>query len=833
MEYADNPQLRLAFDFVQHTGRNIFLTGKAGTGKTTFLRNLTQVSPKRMIVVAPTGVAAINAGGVTIHSFFQMPFGPHIPVEKKNFDQQEFDDQSKVYGEVRRFSREKINIIKSLDLLIIDEISMVRADLLDGIDEVLRQFRGSSKPFGGVQLLMIGDVQQLAPIAKDDEWEILRQYYDSVYFFSSRALQKTSYISIELKHIYRQSDRDFIDLLNKVRENNVDQETLNRLNMRYVPGINQHENEGYITLTTHNHQSQRINESRLGKLKTSEYRFRARVNGEFPEYSYPTDYELVLKVGAQVMFVKNDTSPLKEYYNGKIGSIVDIDGDIIRVECPGDEDSISVGMVEWQNMRYTIDNDTKEIREEMIGSFIQYPLKLAWAITIHKSQGLTFEKGIIDAQASFAHGQVYVALSRCKTLEGMVLSSPISPVSIKNDTSVLQFCLAVEQNPPTERQLMEAKTDFQNTLIFELFDFKPLQRRINYCIKLLRENAGIVFGNIHADFNQITTDFKVQILDVNEKFANQLQQLTVLHKNIEGNPILQERIQKACTYYSEKIEAILLPILSGMTFESDNKTVRKYIASAIGKLRDEAIVKLACLKACQGGFMVKTYMDARAKATIDQPEYKASKRKEGEPKPQSNAHPVLYERLKEWRNARFNELKIPAYTVLPQKALLEIVEVVPQSISELQSIKGFGKKRARKYGSDILSIIAEYRKETGMPVDPSVYEEIAENSQPKLNSKQQSYNLFAQGKSIEDIARERDMAISTVEGHLAGYVKSGDIAINRLVSPEKIDRITSYFLNAGNYNLSPAKEALGDEVTYSELRFVLNHLIGRGEIPIA
>ncbi|HNV52990.1 MAG TPA: AAA family ATPase, partial [Tenuifilaceae bacterium] len=392
MEYIENLQLKQAFDFIQYTGKNIFLTGKAGTGKTTFLKHIKEVSPKRMIVVAPTGVAAINAGGVTIHSFFQMPFGPHIPVTNSQFNPFDEEPQTASRNGVQKFSREKINIIKSLDLLVIDEISMVRADLLDGIDEVLRRYRNHSKPFGGIQLLMIGDIQQLAPIAKDDEWEILKRYYDTVYFFSSKALRQTAYISIELKHIFRQSDREFIDILNKVRDNRIDNETLNILNKRYIPNINKDDNDGYITLTTHNHQSQRINDSKLQKLKSKLHTFKAVVKGEFPEYSYPTDYELQLKVGAQVMFVKNDSSFEKLYYNGKIGTIVDIDDDLIHVKCEGDSNDIAVTMVEWQNYKYTINDETSEISETVIGSFIQYPLKLAWAITIHKSQGLTFEK---------------------------------------------------------------------------------------------------------------------------------------------------------------------------------------------------------------------------------------------------------------------------------------------------------------------------------------------------------------------------------------------------------------------------------------------------------
>ena len=314
--YLSNPQLDLAFDFVQFTGQNLFLTGKAGTGKTTFLKNLKRQSPKRMVVVAPTGVAAINAGGVTIHSFFQLSFGPQIPQDPDR--PQPFGGNTEgTAANIKRFSREKINIIRSLDLLVIDEISMVRADVLDAIDEVLRRFRTRYKPFGGAQLLMIGDLQQLAPIVKDDEWEILKSYYDTSFFFSSRALKRSRFTGIELKHIFRQSDQQFIDLLNKVRDNRLDEATLKELNQRYLPGFNPDEKEGYITLTTHNYQSQQINSSKLGRLKTAASRFTAEVRGEFPEYSYPTDPELELKVGAQVMFVKNDPSPGKRFSMGK------------------------------------------------------------------------------------------------------------------------------------------------------------------------------------------------------------------------------------------------------------------------------------------------------------------------------------------------------------------------------------------------------------------------------------------------------------------------------------------------------------------------------------
>ena len=428
-----NKQLELAFDFVQYTGKNIFLTGKAGTGKTTFLKNLKEKSPKRMIVVAPTGVAAINAGGVTIHSFFQLSFAPQIGIESEQVRQM-------------RFNKEKINIIRSLDLLVIDEISMVRADILDAVDRVMRRFKNGKKPFGGTQVLMIGDLQQLAPVVKSEEWNLLKREYETVYFFSSKVLKETSFVSIELQHVFRQQDDNFISLLNKVRDNQLDENSVEVLNRRFLPKFNPDDKDGYITLCTHNIQAERINESKLRSIKSASNVFSATIEGKFPEYSYPTSSELKLKAGAQVMFVKNDPSPEKQFYNGKIGIITNIDEETVFVKCPDEDGEIAVTPLLWENVKYSIDKKTSEIKEEVEGSFVQIPLKLAWAITIHKSQGLTFERAIIDAEASFAHGQVYVALSRCKSLEGLVLSTPISGKSIINDRKVSGFIQQVEEN---------------------------------------------------------------------------------------------------------------------------------------------------------------------------------------------------------------------------------------------------------------------------------------------------------------------------------------------------------------------------------------------------
>lgn len=817
MNPVDNPQLQLAFDFAEHTGVHIFVTGKAGTGKTTFLRKLKELSPKRMVIVAPTGVAAINAGGVTIHSFFQMPFGPYVP------DTGNLDSSTPRQG-FQKMSREKINIIKSIDLLVIDEISMVRADLLDGIDETLRRYRNRYKPFGGVQLLMIGDLQQLAPVAKEDEWAILRQFYDSPFFFSSRALKNTNYVTIELKHIYRQSDPVFISLLNKIRDNVADPETIHELNKRFIPGFSLNADDGYITLTTHNYQSQELNEKKLQQLTSREFKFKADVEGEFPEYSYPTDLELTLKAGAQVMFVKNDISREKLFYNGKIGKVEHIDEGTIFVRCSGDDDTIAVSRMEWENNRYTIDEETKEIKETLAGKFIQYPLKLAWAITIHKSQGLTFEKAIIDAKSAFAHGQVYVALSRCKTLEGLVLSTPISMGSIKSDVTVSQFNRNAEVNSPDAERLEKEKTDFQQSLIYELIDFGSLQRRLSYCRKLTEEHRPSLHLSLIDMFDTMSNSVTAELVDVAQKFKNQVTQLLSLDANVEANAALQDRIQKACTYFEEKLTKIMLLPLQKTVIDIDNKVVRKSINDAVNRLREELMVKLSCLKVCREEFNVKKYLEARAKASVDVPEVKTLSRKPESSSPGNIPHPRLYHSLKAWRQKKAEEDDVPIYMILPQKAMMEVVATLPGNPRELGNIKGFGKKKVKQFSSDILALVREYKKEQNMEVvdepEAANEEEPVLSKEPKISSRQQSYDMYREGKKLEDIAALRNMAVSTIEGHLAYYVGTGEIDIYSLVPEEKVKKISEYFMNAENNHLGPAKTALGNEYSWGDLRYV-------------
>ncbi len=712
----DNPELKLAADFIQFTGKNIFLTGKAGTGKTTFLRSLKEKSPKRMIVVAPTGVAAINAGGVTIHSFFQLPFGPYIP------------DYQKTSGDgfqVNRFSKEKINIIKSLDLLVIDEISMVRADLLDGVDAILRRFRDRYKPFGGAQLLMIGDLQQLSPVVKDDEWSLLLPHYDTPYFFSSKALKETDYVGIELKTVYRQGDETFISLLNKIRENRIDKNALALLNKRYIPEFFHQNKEGYITLTTHNYQAQQLNSVKLNQLNTPAHTFAAKIDGEFSEYSYPTDFQLMLKEGAQVMFVRNDISPEKLFYNGKIGKITAIRQDKIQVLCEGERDPILVEPVSWENIKYEINEETKEIRETKIGTFTQYPLKTAWAITIHKSQGLTFEHAIIDAKASFAHGQVYVALSRCKSLEGMVLTTPLSERSIINDQTVKQFTDGIEENFPSEEVFLHARLEYQFQLLLDLFDFLSIQKWIYQSLKLYNDNPGAIPSSAGNLLDKILTVFRTDVVSVAEKFKIQIQNLA--STDIEKNSTLQERVKKGSIYFLEKLQSIVNDEIENLSIEIDNNQVKKSWNDYYQKLKLELEVKIACLIASLEGFMVKQYLSARAKAMLTEPKKPVKTKRDSSPKstsptPSSTSvsniilHPELFNTLRKWRTEKAAEQGMPAYIILQQKTLYDLLEKLPVNYKELAEVNGFGQKKLKQYGKEVLEMIREFRLKKGMSV---------------------------------------------------------------------------------------------------------------------
>lgn len=695
----NNPELQLAWDFVENTGVSIFLTGKAGTGKTTFLREVKQRSPKRMVVVAPTGVAAINAGGQTIHSFFQLPLSPYVPESR--------------YRERYDFSKEKKKLLRTLDLLVIDEVSMVRSDLLDAIDDVMRRFRDPRRPFGGVQLLLIGDLQQLTPVVTPADEALLKAHYDTPYFFGSNALRQTQYVTIELKQVYRQQDRAFIDILNHIREGQVTAADLERLNQRCIANFHPSPDEGYIRLTTHNHLADTYNEQELSDIPSRAFTYNARIDGTFPEYAYPTDIDLTLKQGAQVMFVKNDTEG--RYYNGRIGRITSIDERHVSVLCPGDDRAIDVEPTEWENTKYVLNEKTKEIESTVQGTFRQLPLRLAWAITIHKSQGLTFEHAIIDAAFSFAAGQVYVALSRCKTLAGMVLAKPVRQENIMNDRRVASY---IEQQETSAQHSIEMlptlKEQFHREQLRQLFDFSDLQRSENQLARVLEEHFSRSYPRLVAAHRQARTDINDKVVEVSRKW---IAVFMALNGDQLHAPEFCERVTRSATYFLNTVTDVLGNLLGSTIAESDSAMVKKRFNDAVADINMVYDIKVAILKeiAVQG-FDASTFMRLKQRVTlavVDGKEQKPEKRKRRSKKEVEKAdvnvsdieNEELFERLRKWRIHKSLQKKMPVYTILQQKALIGIANSKPTTIKELLAIPYIGKKTAEEYGEEILSLV--------------------------------------------------------------------------------------------------------------------------------
>lgn len=597
-----NTDIQTAWEFVEHTGRSIFLTGKAGTGKTTFLRRIVEKSKKRLVVVAPTGVAAINAGGVTIHSFFQLPLSPFVPGMQTNTKYE--------YG------REKRKIIASLDLLIIDEISMVRSDLLDAIDAVLRRFRDRSKPFGGVQLLMIGDLGQLTPVVTPEDEALLRSHYTTPYFFGSKALAQTDYVTILLNTVYRQQDSTFVNILNRIREGQPTEEDIALLNSRCDPSFRPRSGSGYIRLTTHNRMADSYNESQLEALDTPSFSYEAKIEGTFPEYSYPTPLSLTLKVGSQVMFIKNDPSEEHLYYNGKIGEVTYLDKETIQVACLGDEEDITVTRQAWENNKYTINAENNEIETEVLGTFTQFPLRLAWAITIHKSQGLTFDKAVIDAGSSFAPGQVYVALSRCRSIDGIVLATKLSQSAVIRDYSVNEYIDYQDARAQQSiSQLPMLKEEYNRMLLMELFDFRNLLDTEASMTRLMTTYFTNSFPLLTSDHRKAMEGLDIKVRIVADKWRALIMSMDVQQLHDEK---FLERVKRSAEYFAKTIhECLDRPVRLSTSINTTNKEAKRRLTYAYADLKNAYISRKILLKAiAEKGFSTETYLREKNSAIM-------------------------------------------------------------------------------------------------------------------------------------------------------------------------------------------------------------------------
>lgn len=711
-----NELFDIAFDLVNNTTRNLFLTGKAGTGKTTFLRHVQQHGRKQSVTAAPTGVAAINAGGVTLHSFFQLPFQPYISegAFTNGATSNRYDLLSKI-----RFNSDKIELLNDLELLIIDEVSMLRADMLDAIDDILRHFRKNMhEPFGGVQVLLIGDLFQLPPVVADREWETLRNEYESPFFFSAKVIREHPPLFIELKKIYRQSEQGFITLLNNIRNNAVDEYDLQLLEERYQPEA-QDTDENCITLCTHNYKADEINQYRLNRLDAELHTFAADIKGEFSDKAYPTEEKLPLKVGAQVMFLKND--PDKRYFNGKLAVIKAIKENSITVEMDGSGDELVLQKEKWQNIRYVLNRETNRIEEEEIGSFTQYPVRLAWAITIHKSQGLTFDKAIIDAGQSFAAGQVYVALSRCRTLDGVTLLSRIQGHSIRNDERIIEFASGENDIEEIKEILVREKPGFAAKVLVNTFNWNKLIIQLNAFFDVTRAKNLPDKEKLHQIVRGMVEKANEQ-KTVADKFTAQLKY--ILNQQPIDETLLNERVVKAKQYFANALH------------------------TDIGKVITEMHLML------KGKPKIKQYLE---------------KLRELEK--------TVWSKIRDIEKITFGNM---------QFAVTEIQRTEPQIVVE----------RARKV--------------------------------EKGESNRISLDLYKQGKTVQEIATERNLAASTIEGHLAEYVVTGEVNILDLLDKELLEEIKIASEGVEEGKLSPIKEKLGEKASYGQIKMVVNYLKGQG-----
>lgn len=818
----ENIIFKTAAGFINNSSHPVFLTGKAGTGKTTFLKYIKETCCKNNAIVAPTGVAAINAGGTTIHSFFQLPFTPFLPENNQHFGKQEVIDKHNLISKLR-LSGERKEVMQQLDLLIIDEISMVRCDVLDAIDLVLRHVRKQqSKPFGGVQVLYIGDMYQLPPVVKEEEWQLLKRCYENPFFFNSLAIRQQPPVYIELKKVYRQSDAGFINLLNQVRNNEMTEEDYTLLHSRYLPDFKAKKEDGFITLTTHNNKADAINNVELSGIQGDPYSFKASITGEFYEKSFPADELLCIKPGAQVMFIKNDLEKVRRYYNGKIGVVQKIEEEKIWVNCNNDsgDQLIEVKKETWRNIKYSINNKTNQVEELELGSFTQFPLRLAWAITIHKSQGLTFEKAIIDAGSAFAPGQVYVALSRCTSLGGIVLHSKISYSSLYSDERIVSFSGKQQSGQAQAEMLFNATKQYQQDIIKGMFDFNESNRTVGDLLYWIKENN--YFGNVVYDWLiNIQQQLSVYIQH-STKFTLVLNTLFIENKLPEELEALKQRLVKAGDWFINDLLKTKNFMLQSPAV-SDNRQLAKEYNVRLQKLFDSLCFKIHLLDVCRQGFSLQRYREQKRsykKESFYINAYAGSSNYVSK----DIVHPELYSSLKDKRDEIAREKKLPVYMVCSTQSLEQLTSYLPQNLPDLGKISGFGKIKLKQFGIDFIDIIKNYcelhnlvSNTDALPVKKI---KTAKNKQVKADTKKNTIDLYKQGRSIKQIAEERNLAISTIEGHLAYFIETGEILIDELLNIEKQMLISNAVKQKGYDSIQALKELL-PSISYGELKWFI------------
>ena len=823
MQYdLNNEMFSLAAELVKQSSRNIFLTGKAGTGKTTFLKYIRENCQKEIAVVAPTGVAAINAGGVTIHSFFQLPLSPFVP-ETRGFENKndKITDRHSLLSR-QRMTNEKKKVLRELELLIIDEIGMVRCDTLDAIDTILRHMRRRyHERFGGVQVLFIGDMYQLSPVVPEPEWELLSPFYNSPYFFDSRVMQEDLPVYIEFDKIYRQSEKQFINLLNQVRNNELNEVGKELLESRHLSLFNPDIQDGYIILTTHNYKADAINERKLRQLSGKLFSFQAEISGEFSENAYPADEQLQLKEGAQVMFIKNDSDKSKRYFNGKIGIVTKLGEEEIYVRCKNEPDEIEVKKETWENIRYTVNKNSGGLDEEVLGSFTQYPLRLAWAITIHKSQGLTFEKAVIDAGEAFAPGQVYVALSRCTNLDGLILQSRISPDSFHCDPRIVRFSQNSSSAGLLQQELAESRKKYQQVTLLTIFDFTSSIASCKEITEYLLEHRTSFNDEVFIWMEQLLNNF-LSLQETAKKFQNQLQGLFQQPGSPEENITLQERIKAAAGYFSKQLDTITQSIQQSPAI-TDSRQHAKEFNESLKDIFIQASLKKYLLDGCEELFNMEAYHHRKKNFII--PQFRVNAYAGGATtQKQEIQHPELHQRLRKLRDGICAKKDLPIYFVAGSKTLDEMTEYLPQTAEELQKISGFGKVKTEAYGQQFLEIIVQYCQEHHLSsriAEKKPKRHRKSDSSKPSDTKSETFRIYKKGKTVFEIAAIRNLTVQTIEGHLAHYVQRGDINIKDLVAAEKLSLIVPALKGFIGGSISSIKEKLGNEISFGEIRLVI------------